>query len=113
MAAAAQESSTAAQRCRAHTSVNACDDAIRWNPRDPSLLVAMGDTLMKVRRPADAVRAYQRAASLAPTLPGIAEKIEAAQASAAKLKARSAGDASNSPASGKRFSNSDPDTQTH
>ena len=110
----AQESAPAAQRCRARTSVSACDDAIRWNPSDPSLLVAMGDTLMKARRPADAVRAYQRAATLVPNMPGIAAKIEAAQAAAAKLKSRStAGDASSSPAVGRRFSNSEPDTQTH
>lgn len=104
---------TAAQQCRAHASVSACDDALRWNPSDPSLLVAMGDALVRVRRSADAVRAYQRAATLAPNTPGIEGKLQAAQALSAKPKTRTVGDASSSAPSGKHFSNSDPDTQTH
>jgi Flp pilus assembly protein TadD len=105
---------TAAQQCRAHASVSVCDDALRWNPSDPSLLVAMGDALLRVGRPADAVRAYERAAALAPATPGIEGKVQAAQALAAKTKAKGpARDASSSAPLGKRFSNSDPDTQTH
>jgi cytochrome c-type biogenesis protein CcmH/NrfG len=105
---------TAAQQCRAHASVSVCDDALRWNPSDPSLLVAMGDALLRVQRPADAVRAYQRAAVLAPNTPGIEVKLQAAQALSAKPKTkRTVSDASSSSSSGKRFSNSDPDTQTH
>jgi cytochrome c-type biogenesis protein CcmH/NrfG len=105
---------TAAQQCRAHASVSACDDALRWNPSDPSLLVAMGDALVRARRPADAVRAYQRAAALAPNTPGIEGKVQAAQVMSAKPKTkRAAGDTSEPALSGKRFSNSDPDTQTH
>jgi cytochrome c-type biogenesis protein CcmH/NrfG len=48
--------------------VDACDDAIRWNPRDPALLVAMGDAQMRAKRAADAARAYRRAAALAPDI---------------------------------------------
>lgn len=105
----------ASQRCRAHPSVSACDDALRWNPSDPSLLVARGDALMHEQRPADAVRAYQRAAALAPDTPRIQEKIQSAAASFAKLKTgkEPVRDASSQAASGKRFSNSEPDTETH
>jgi cytochrome c-type biogenesis protein CcmH/NrfG len=105
----------ASQRCRAHPSVSACDDALRWHPSDPSLLVARGDALMREQRPADAVRAYQRAAALAPDTPRIQEKIQSAAASSAKLKTvkEPIRDASSAAASEKRFSNSEPDTQTH
>jgi hypothetical protein len=104
---------TASQRCRAHASVSVCNDALRWNPSDASLLAAMGDALMRVGRAADAVRVYQRAAALAPRTPRIEQKLEAAQASA-KLNSRSTvRDTSGPGASGKRFSNADPDTQTH
>jgi cytochrome c-type biogenesis protein CcmH/NrfG len=103
---------SAAQRCRAHASVNVCDDALRWNPSDPSLLAAMGDALMRARRAADAVRVYQRAAALAPDTPGIGKKIEAAQASVRRHEKKALRDAS-AAGSGQRFSNSDPETQTH
>jgi tetratricopeptide (TPR) repeat protein len=117
MAAAAQGdiARTAAQQCRAHARVGVCDDALRWNPSDPSLLVAMGDALMRVRRFPDAIRAYQRAAAIAPHTPGLKDKIETAQTTSAKIKpaGRAAHDASGETESGKRFSNSEPDTQTH
>jgi cytochrome c-type biogenesis protein CcmH/NrfG len=103
-----------AQRCRTHASVSTCDDALRWNPSDPSLLAAMGDALMRARRPADAMRVYQRAASLAPRTPGIEAKVQTAQALSARSRAkRTDRDASVPAPSGRRFSNSDPDTQTH
>jgi len=115
---------TAAQQCRAHARVSVCDDALRWNPSDPSLLVAMGDALVRVRRLADAIRAYQRAAVIAPQTPRLQEKIEAAQASEKNKPADRPGherpgrdrpgrDAPGETDSGRRFSNSEPDTQTH
>src|ERR1700728_1496168 len=77
----------AAEGCHArYATVDACDDAIRWNPRDPSLLVAMGDAQMRAKRSADALRAYQRAAALAPATPGIQQKISKAEAIIAKSK---------------------------
>jgi cytochrome c-type biogenesis protein CcmH/NrfG len=94
--------------------VSTCDDALRWNPSDPSLLVARGDALMRERRPADAVRAYQRAAALAPDTPRIKEKIVAAQAAAQVKPAKGPIRDAPPPAdAGRRFSNADPDTQTH
>jgi cytochrome c-type biogenesis protein CcmH/NrfG len=81
---------------------------LRWNPSDASLLAAMGDALMRERRSADALRAYQRAAALAPDTPGLQKKIKTAQGAK-----KAVADASSSAPQAKRFSNSDPDTQTH
>ena len=99
-------------RCRA---VDACYDAIRRNPSDPSLLSALGDALLRANRPVDALRTYQRVASLAPSTPGIAAKIATIQA---KLSAkRTPGNpplrAASADATGKRFSNAAPETQSH
>jgi hypothetical protein len=74
------------QRCRAG-GVDACYDAIRRKPSDPSLLAALGDALLRANRPADALRTYQRVATLAPNLPGVAAKISAIEA---KLSAKRA-----------------------
>jgi cytochrome c-type biogenesis protein CcmH/NrfG len=68
-----------AARCLAQSNVDACNDAIRRNPGDPKLLVALADGLMRAKRPADAIRHYRRAAALAPHLPGVAAKLSAAE----------------------------------
>jgi Flp pilus assembly protein TadD len=102
-------------RCRAG-SVDACYDAIRHSPSDPSLLSGLGDALLRANRPTDALRTYQRVAALAPNTPGVAAKISAVEA---KLSAkRPPGNASTRPAaadaaSGKRYSNAAPETQSH
>jgi Flp pilus assembly protein TadD len=102
-------------RCRTG-SVDACYDAIRRSPSDPSLLSALGDALMRANRPADALRTYQRVATLAPGTPGVAAKISAVEA---KLSAkRPTGNAatrtaSADAASGKHYSNAAPETQSH
>jgi cytochrome c-type biogenesis protein CcmH/NrfG len=103
--------SAAIERCRTHGSLDACDDAIRRNPRDPTLLIAMGDAQMRAKRPADAVRAYQRAASLAPDMPGIQQKLSAAQELIAKAKSSSGRNPAT--AATKRYTNSDPESQSH
>ena len=101
------------ERCRA---VDACYDAIRRNPSDPSLLSALGDALLRANRPVDALRTYQRVATLAPNTPGVAAKISAIEA---KLSAkRPSGNPSTrtvvaDAASGKRYSNTAPETQSH
>jgi cytochrome c-type biogenesis protein CcmH/NrfG len=101
------------ERCRA---VDACYDAIRRNPSDPSLLSALGDALLRANRPADALRTYQRVLALAPNTPGVAAKISAVEA---KLSAkRPSGNPSTrtvvaDAASGKRYSNAAPETQSH
>jgi len=94
-------------RCRTHADLSACYDAIRWNPADPALLVALADALVRANRPADAIRNYRRAAALAPTMPGVAAKISEAQA---KLSARRVLAVSGN---AKRYSNAAPEAQSH
>ncbi|HEY2677316.1 MAG TPA: hypothetical protein VGI65_10120 [Steroidobacteraceae bacterium] len=67
------------RRCRAGE-IDACYDAIRYRPSDPSLLSALGDALLRANRAADALRAYQRVAILAPNTPGVVAKISALEA---------------------------------
>ncbi len=69
-----------ADRCRTTANVEVCYDAIRWNPSDPSLLVSLGDALTHAKRPADALRAYRRAQTLAPDTRGLTAKISAIEA---------------------------------
>jgi predicted Zn-dependent protease len=99
------------ERCRA---VEACYDAIRRSPSDPSLLSALGDALLRANRPVDALRTYQRVATLAPNTPGVAEKISALEAKSAK---RAPGNppmrAASADAAGKHYSNAAPETQSH
>jgi hypothetical protein len=96
--AASVKQNTNFGRCRAG-GIDACYDAIRYRPSDPSLLSALGDALLRANRPADALRAYQRVATLAPNMPGVVAKISALEAklSAAKM----------------RNSNAAPQTQSH
>jgi Flp pilus assembly protein TadD len=108
-AATAQSASKAAAlkrdtaSCTTQANLDACYDAIRWNPSDPALLVATGDALMRAGRPADAIRIYHRAAQLAPTTRGLAAKINAAEA---KVKALSA-------SLNRRYTNAAPESQSH
>jgi tetratricopeptide (TPR) repeat protein len=67
-------------RCLAHEGIDACNDAIRWNPNDPALLVALADAEFHAKRPAEALRHYRRAAELAPNMGGLSGKISAAEA---------------------------------
>ena len=99
-------------RCRA---VEACYDAIRRSPSDPTLLSALGDALLRANRPVDALRTYQRVASLAPTTPGVAAKIAAVEAklSAKRTPGNSPLRAASGDVSGKRYSNAAPETQSH
>jgi cytochrome c-type biogenesis protein CcmH/NrfG len=96
-------------RCRAFD-VDACYDAIRWNPGDPALLIALGDALMHAGRTADALRNYRRAASLAPATHGLTAKINAAEA---KLTSKHPAGTTVSAAAGKHFSNAAPVAQSH
>jgi cytochrome c-type biogenesis protein CcmH/NrfG len=102
-AAAAKRDST---RCVAQADVDACNDAIRRNPSDPQLLVALADALVRAKRTADAVRHYRRAAALAPHMPGLAAKLSDAENQLASehtpLAARHT-----------RYSNAAPETQSH
>jgi Flp pilus assembly protein TadD len=94
------------ERCR-HGDIDACYDALRWNPSDPALLEALGDSLSRSNRAADALRTYKRAAALAPRDASIAAKISAMQStsSAKRTPMRAANE--------KRYSNAAPESQSH
>jgi len=79
-AAATLRPKTDIARCRAGGNLDACYDAIRRRPSDPALLSALGDAQLRANRPADALRTYQRLATLVPNTPGIAEKIARTEA---------------------------------
>jgi len=117
-------------RCTTRADVDACNDAIRRNPSDPVLLIALADALMRVDRPADALRHYRRAAAIAPGTPGLSAKITAADkrlasdrsSLAARYAVRSLPHAPAKPestralgslAAVKHYSNADPETQSH
>jgi len=102
-------------RCRNHADVGACYDAIRWNPADPALLVALGDALLRANRPADAIRKYRRAAALAPNMRGISAKISEAEARLPAKRAREnpAADRAAGGTQGRRYSNAAAETQSH
>jgi Flp pilus assembly protein TadD len=100
-------------RCVTQADVDACNDAIRRNPSDPALLVAFGDALVRAKRPADAIRHYRRAAALAPHLPGLAAKMSAAEKGLASASTPGPARRTIQAASGKRYSNAAPETQSH
>jgi predicted Zn-dependent protease len=110
-AAVAERVKRDSARCAANADLDACDDALRWNPGDPALLVASGDALLRADRPVDAIRHYHRAAALAPNSHGLAAKISAAEKrlAADRLAARRAA----ALVSSRRYSNADPETQSH
>ena len=95
------------ERCRTRADIDACYDALRRNPSDPTLLGALGDALARANRPADALRTYRRVAALSPGDRSIAAKISAleAKSSAKPAPVRAANE--------KRFSNAAPESQSH
>jgi cytochrome c-type biogenesis protein CcmH/NrfG len=110
----AATSSPDADRCRAHGSVDACYDAIRRNPSDPGLLTSLGDAFARANRPVDALRTYRRAASLAPSDRGVAEKIAALETKpppkrVSATTSQRAADQSTT----RRYSNAAPESQSH
>jgi hypothetical protein len=114
LAAPSLADNTDFERCRAG-SIDACYDAIRWKPSDPSLLSALGDAQLRANRPADALRTYQRVATLAPNLPGVTAKISAIEAklSSKRTPGNSPLRTASANAAGKRYSNAAAETQSH
>jgi tetratricopeptide (TPR) repeat protein len=53
-------------RCRQLGDLAACDEALKAQPDDVSVLAAKADAMMKGNRPADALPVYRRALELAP-----------------------------------------------
>jgi cytochrome c-type biogenesis protein CcmH/NrfG len=102
--------------CRRHANIDACYNAVRWNPGDPMLLIALGDALVRANRPADALRNYRRAAEIAPSTRGIAAKINVAEAKLSS-KHTSSTPAANRVAAiattNRRYSNASPEAQSH
>lgn len=105
-----------ATRCHTHKDLDSCSDAVRWNPGDPALIVALADALARARRLPEALRDYRRAESLEPDMRGLDAKIKAAEAKLSERRApkKPAADrASVDPTAGKRYSNADPATESH
>ena len=96
------------EHCRQQANLDACYDAVRRNPSNPAILVALGDALNRAKRPADAVRAYKRAAALAPAMRGIGGKITATETKPLPVHRV----AVQKPAA-KDYSNADPVAQAH
>ncbi len=105
-----------AAQCLARRNVDACDDAVRWNPSDPALLIALADLELRAGHPADALRHYRRAAEIAPNMSGLNAKIAAADAQLhPKHKGLAARPvpAAKPPVQSHQFSNAEPVAQSH
>ena len=103
-------------RCRTRSDLDACYDAVRRNPADPSLSVALGDALLRAKRPADALRTYRRAAVLAPNTPGLTAKINALDGDAPTKRVTRSQPVERAPAErgvARRFTNAAADGQSH
>jgi cytochrome c-type biogenesis protein CcmH/NrfG len=103
-------------RCSRQLAVDACYNAVRWNPDDAGLLVALGDALLRAKRPEDAIRNYRRAAVLAPGMRGITAKINAAEAKSSTARAavvRPAERAAPKAAPDRRYSNAALEPHSH
>jgi hypothetical protein len=102
--------------CRARKDLDSCSDAVRWNPGDPALIVALADALARARRLPEAIRDYRRAEALEPSTRGLDAKITAAEAKLTERhapKKPAADSASADQAAAKRYSNADPEAQSH
>lgn len=112
----ATELKRGAAQCLARRNEDACDDAVRWNPSDPALLVALADLELRASHPADALRHYRRAAEIAPSMSGLNAKIAAADAQLhPKHKAVAARPVQSAKptAQSRQFSNAEPLAQSH
>ena len=113
---AARERARYAALCRTHRDLDSCSDAVRWNPGDPALVAALADALARVGRLPEALRDYRRAEALEPGMRGVDAKIKATEARLSERRAPkkpAADHTSVDPAAGKRYSNADPETQSH
>jgi hypothetical protein len=105
-------------QCLARRNEDACDDAVRWNPSDPGLLVALADLELRANHPADALRHYRRAAEIAPTMSGLNAKMAAADAQLhpkhkAVAAARPVQGVTKPTAQSRQFSNAEPLAESH
>jgi tetratricopeptide (TPR) repeat protein len=113
---ASAERARYAALCHARKDLDSCSDAVRWNPGDPALITALADALARAGRVPEALRDYRRAESLDPDMRGLDAKIKA---TAARLNGRNkprkvpVDRATADAASAKRYSNADPEAQSH
>jgi predicted Zn-dependent protease len=113
---ASTERARYAALCRARKDLDSCSDAVRWSPGDPALIAALADTLVRAGRIPEALRDYRRAESLEPDMRGLGARIKAAEARLnERNKPRKApvDRATADAAAAKRFSNVDPEAQSH
>ncbi len=112
---AATERAHYAALCRARKNLDSCSDAVRWSPGDPEMVVALADALFRARRLPEAVRDYRRAKALDPEMRGLDARIRAAEAQMASPRAprNASGHPSAGKAAEKRYSNLDPEAQSH
>jgi tetratricopeptide (TPR) repeat protein len=113
---AATERARYAALCHKHRDLDSCSDAVRWNPGDPALIVALADALARSGRLPEALRDYRRAEALEPDTRGLVAKIKATETRLSERRAPkkpAVEHASADPAAGKRYSNADPETQSH
>lgn len=102
--------------CRTRKDLDSCSDAVRWNPGDPVLVVALADALVRAGRLPEAIRDYRRAAALEPGVHGLDAKISEAEAKLAarrRPKIPAADHASADKAPLRRYSNFEPEAQSH
>jgi predicted Zn-dependent protease len=109
-------------RCDNLGDLDACSEAVLLKPDDPALLIALGDALMRAKRPSEALQRYRRAETLTADTQAVAEKIRLAEAElpAGSTTARAGGESADArvaramprPAP-RRFSNVSPDGESH
>lgn len=113
---ASAERARYAALCHARKDLDSCSDAVRWNPGDPALIAALADALVRAGRVPEALRDYRRAESLDPDMHGLEAKIKASEA---RLNQRNkprkvpVDRATAEAASPKRYTNADPEAQSH
>jgi predicted Zn-dependent protease len=105
--------------CRARKDLDSCSDAVRWSPGDPVLVVALADALLRAGRVPEAIRDYRRAETLEPRVHGLEAKLSAAEArltAVRRIRKSLAVERTSSAAAAaaaKRYSNADPEAQSH
>jgi Flp pilus assembly protein TadD len=67
-------------RCDNLADLDACNEAVLLKPDDSALLTALGDALMRAKRPSEALQRYRRAEALTPDTQAVADKIRLAEA---------------------------------
>jgi Flp pilus assembly protein TadD len=109
-------------RCDNLGDLDACSEAARLKPDDPARLTALGDALLRAKRPADALQRYTRVETLAGGSQALAEKIRLAES---ELPPGSASEAASGQSASpriaraepkpapRRYSNVSPDAQSH